>query len=156
MSENSERRAPEQSRCWSQDSVESRITGGRGDGLGEGAVIGHEVVLVDAQMRSCPVVGEIEDLKVDRDATNAAAHFERVRPFVNEVAKELRPCPLLVVGGVPDTRLAGAVIATGPAGGICAGSKWVAGRALMPIATGQLRRGAVATASPGLKRMSRR
>ena len=135
VSEDGERRTTGESRCWSEYSVEPRVTGGAGDGLGEGAVVGHEVVLVDAEMRSC---GEVEDVKVDRYAANAAAHFEWVDSVFEEVAKELRPGALLAVGGVPDARLAGSVVAAGSAGGICAGGKWVACGALVPIAAGQL------------------
>ena len=89
-------------------------------------------------MLSCRGVGEVEDVKVDGDATDAAAHFEWVDSLVDEVAKELRPGALLAIGGIPDARLAGAMVATGPAGGICAGGKWVAGGALVPIVTGEL------------------
>lgn len=89
-------------------------------------------------MRSCGVVGEVEDVKVDRYATHAAAYFEWVDSLLKEVAKELRPRALLAVGCIPDARLASPVVAAGPAGGICAGGKWVAGGALVPIAAGQL------------------
>jgi hypothetical protein len=119
VGEHSERFTTGESRCRSEYAVEPRIAGGAGDGLGDGAVIGHEVVLVDAEMRSRCVVGEVEDAKVDRYATNAAAHFERVDSLLDEVAKELRPGALLAVGCVPDARFAGSVIATGPASGIC-------------------------------------
>jgi hypothetical protein len=52
VSEHSERLTTGESRCWSEYSVESRIAGGASDGLDDGAVVGHEVVLVDAEMRS--------------------------------------------------------------------------------------------------------
>ena len=138
VSEHRERLTTGQSRCWSEDGVESRVAGRAGDALGDGTVVGGEVVLVDAEMRSCGVVGEVEHPKVDRYAPHAAAHFERVDALLDEVAKELRPCALLAVGRVPNARLAGPVVAAGPAGGICAGGKWVASGALVPIAADQL------------------
>jgi hypothetical protein len=48
LSEHSQRRTTGQSRGWSEYSVESRVAGGAGDGLGDGTVLGGEVVFVDA------------------------------------------------------------------------------------------------------------
>ena len=52
-------------------------------------------------MRSSRLVGEVEDEKVNRYATNAATHLERIDSLVNEMTKEFRPCALLPVGRVP-------------------------------------------------------
>lgn len=47
LSEHSERRATGECRCWSEYSVESRVAGGAGDGLGDGTVLGGEIVFLD-------------------------------------------------------------------------------------------------------------
>jgi len=124
--------------CRSQDSVEFGVSGGGGDGSGDRAVVGGEVIGVDAEMCSRGGVGEVEDVQADRYPAHTAAHFERVDTVVEEVAKKLCPGALLAVGSVPDARFASSVIATGAASGISARRQWVAGRALMPVAAGQL------------------
>jgi hypothetical protein len=67
-------------------------------------------------MRSCRLVGEVEDVEVDRYPTNAATHLEWIDSFINEVTKKLRPCALLQVGRVPNPRLPGSVVAARPEG----------------------------------------
>jgi hypothetical protein len=87
-------------------------------------------------MRSCRLVGEVEDVKVDRYPTNAATHLEWIDSFINEVTKKLRPCALLQVGRVPNPRLPGSVVAARPEGGVCTGCKRVPCGALMPVTAG--------------------
>ena len=115
-----------------------RRLGPRWHGSGNRAVVGGEVIGIDAEMCSRGGVGEVEDVQADRYPAHTAAHFERVDTVVEEVAKKLCPGALLAVGGVPDARFASSVIATGAASGICARRQWVAGRALVPVAAGQL------------------
>jgi hypothetical protein len=106
-----------ESRCWREYGVASCFASSGGDGLGDGAVLGDQVVGIDAQMRLCRGIRQVEDVKVDRYTTYAAAHFERVDSTRDEVAKELRPGALLAVGCIPDARLAGLVVAPGPRAG---------------------------------------
>src|SRR6478609_7746944 len=67
-------------------------------------------------MRSCRLVGQVEDVKVHRYPPNAATHLEWIDSFINEVTKKLRPCALLQVGRVPNPRLPGSVVAARPEG----------------------------------------
>lgn len=105
LNEHCERFTTGQRRCRSKYGVKPRIASGAGDGLGGGTVVGHKICLIHAEMRSCRLVCEVEDVKVDRYPTNAATHLEWIDSFINEVTKELRPCALLPVGRVPDPRL---------------------------------------------------
>ena len=103
-------------------SVESRITCCCGDGPRDGTVIGNEVRLVHAEMRSRVALGEVEHLEVNRYSTNTATHLERIDSFTNEVTKQLRPRTLLPVRRVPNAGLPGSVVTAGPEGGVCASS----------------------------------
>ncbi|MDT5369375.1 MAG: hypothetical protein QOC62_3806 [Mycobacterium sp.] len=97
----------------------------------------NKVCLIHAEMRSCRLVGEVEDVKVDRYPTNAATHLEWIDSSINKVTKELRPCALLPVGRVPNPRLPGSVVAARPEGGVCTGCKRVPCGALVPVTAGQ-------------------
>jgi hypothetical protein len=102
------------------------------------------------------LVGEIEYLKVDRHTTNAATNFEGIDAFVDKVSEELRPCPLLLVGGIPDTRFTDSVVTARPRGGSvqetrgCRVEPWCQ---YFPVS---VRRRAVATASASVTRRNRR
>lgn len=118
---------------------QTRVASGAGDGLGGGTVVGHEVGLIHAEMRSCRLVGEVEDVKLDRYPTNATTHLEWIDSFIDKVTKELRPCALLPVGRVPNPRLPASVVAARPEGGVCTGCKCkrVPCSALVPVTAGQ-------------------
>ena len=88
-------------------------------------------------MRSSRLVGEVEDEKVNRYATNAATHLERIDSLVNEMTKEFRPCALLTVGCIPNPRFSGSVIAARAQGGVCTRCQQVPGGALVPVTAGQ-------------------
>ncbi len=88
-------------------------------------------------MRSCRLVGEVEDVKVNRYPTDAATHLEWIDSFVDEVTKEFCPCALFPVGRVPNPRLPGSVVAAWPCGGVCAGYERVPCGALVPVTAGQ-------------------
>ena len=65
MGEDRECCATGESGCWREYGVVSGIASGGGDGLGDGAVLGDQVVGVDAQVRSCGGIRQVEDVKVD-------------------------------------------------------------------------------------------
>lgn len=67
-------------------------------------------------MRPGLFVGEVEDLKVDRHATDAAANLEGIDTVIDEMPEEFSPRTLLAVGGIPDTRFAGSVVTARPRG----------------------------------------
>jgi hypothetical protein len=102
-----------------------------------GTDVGHKICPIHAQMRSCHLVGEVQDVKVDRYPTNAATHFEWIDPVINEVTKELGPCALLPVGCVPNPRLPRSVVAARPEGGVSTGCQRVPGGPLVPVTAGQ-------------------
>lgn len=90
--------------------MKPRIASSASDLLGGGAIVGDEVCLIHAEMRSSRLIGEVEDEKLDRYATNAAPHLEWVDSFIHEMAKKLRPCTLLAVGRIPNARFSGLVV----------------------------------------------
>lgn len=123
--------------CGSEYGVKPRIASSASDLLGGGAVIGDEVCLIHAEMRSSRLIGEVEDEKLDRYATNAATHLEWVDSLVNEMAKEFRPCALLAVGRIPNTRFSGLVVSARAQGGVSTRCQRVPCGALVPVTTGQ-------------------
>ena len=137
VNEHRERFTTGQRRCRSKYGVKARIASGAADALGGSTVVGHQVCLHHAEMRSCRLVGEVEHVKIDRYPTNAATHLEWIDSVINEVTKELRPCALLPVGRIPNPRLPGSVVAARPEGGVCTGGKGVPCGALVPVVTGQ-------------------
>lgn len=106
MSEHYERFTTGKGRGRCKHAAKPRIASGAGDGLGERTVVGHEICFAHAEMRSCRLVGEIEDLEVDRYATNPATYLERIDSFIKKVPKELGPCALLPAGRIPNALLA--------------------------------------------------
>lgn len=118
MNEHGQRLTTGQRGCWSQYGIETGVAGGGRDGLGGGIVIRHQVCLAHLQMRTGLFVGEIEDLKVDRDPTDTATNLEGIDTVIDEVAQEFSPRTLLAVGGIPDTRFAGPVATARPRSGV--------------------------------------
>jgi hypothetical protein len=137
VNEHRERFTTGQRRCRSKYAVKPRIASGAGDALGGIQVVGHKVCLIHAEMRSCGLVGEVEDVKIDRYPTNAATHLKWIDAFIDEVTKEFRPCALFLVGRIPNPRLPGSVVAARPEGGVCTGCKGVPCGAFVPITAGQ-------------------
>ena len=85
-------------------------------------MVAHQVVKVDPERADDRRVGQIEHLQtIHVDRTDAAQHFERIDPFIHEVAKQLRPRGLLPVRGVPDPGAAEAVVSPVAAGRISEG-----------------------------------
>lgn len=72
------------------------------------------------------------------DPADPTSELERIDTFVDEVSKQLSPGRLLLARGVPDARLAGAVVAARASCGIGARDERVSGGTLVPEATGDL------------------
>ncbi|CKU12700.1 Uncharacterised protein [Mycobacterium tuberculosis] len=84
-------------------------------------------------MGSSPLVCEVEYLECDRHSTDAATDLEWIDPVIDEVAEQLRPCTLLFVRCVPDSRLARSVVTARTSGGVGAGGHRVTCGALVPV-----------------------
>lgn len=137
MSEYRERFTTGEGRRRCKHGIKPRIASGAGDGLGEGTVVGHQICCTHAEMRSCRLVGEIKDLKVDRYPTNTATNFKGIDSFIKEVTEQLRPCALLPVGRIPNPRLPRSVVAARPDGGVGTGCQLVSCGALVPVTARQ-------------------
>ena len=96
-------------------------------------------------MRSGLLVGEIENLEVYRHPTNAATNLEWIDTLIDEVTEELSPRTLLPVGGIPDTRFAGSVVAARPPAGSVQDRRGCRVEPWCQYFPASLRRGAVAT-----------
>jgi len=70
--------------------------------LGERVVVADEVVFVDLEVGSHPLVGQVEDFEVHANPVDATPHLEGIDSLVDEVAEQLGPRRLFPVRAVPD------------------------------------------------------
>ena len=96
-----------------EDRVEACVARSCGDCLGDRVVVADEVGFVDAEAGANGLVGQVEHCEHDVDPADPTSELERIDTFVDEVSEQLGPGRLLLARGVPDTRLAGAVVAAG-------------------------------------------
>lgn len=114
--------------------VERRVVGDR---LAGGVVVPHEVVLRDPELVSDRRVAQVQDVEVDDiDGADTFQHLERRDARVDEVAEQLGPRGLLLIGGVPRGLAAAAVVPAIATGRIRVRLERVASGALVPEATG--------------------
>ena len=87
--------------------------------LGEAVVVPDKVLSVEPQTFADRGVGQIEHLEaIDVDSPDPPQHLEGIDPSTQEVAKQFRPCGLLLVGRVPHTWTVAAVEPPFASGGI--------------------------------------
>lgn len=123
-----------------EDTVEvsSRLVG---DGLAERVVISGQILLRQAELITDGWIAEVQHVQVgDVDGAHAAQHFERGDTDVKEVAEQLRPRSLLLVGCVPRGSAAWPVVAATAQRRVGARREGMTRRALMPEASGELAR----------------
>lgn len=103
----------------SEDRIEAGLRGGLSYRLGAAIVIADQVGGGDAQLAADVVIGQVQHGQaVDDHLPDTTPYLEGVDAGVGEVAEQLCPRRLLLVGGIPGPRVTTTVVAAVGAGGV--------------------------------------